>query len=126
MPLDIWQYDLIRGNYASRDEDLPRGWGYQNVGTGIETGPDCKELKVGDVVYMSQDHMQYSVTAEDGLLVKLPPEVDLRHAALFGIRDVEVAAQQVGSAVLRRSGRRVRGTGRSDRDCARDWRHRRY
>jgi 2-desacetyl-2-hydroxyethyl bacteriochlorophyllide A dehydrogenase len=80
--------DLVRGNYATPDERLPSGWGYQNVGKIIETGPDCKELKVGDVVFMSDDHKEYCVIAEDGLLVKLPPEVDPKHAALFGMASV--------------------------------------
>ena len=91
--------DLVRGNYASRDEDLPRGWGYQNVGRVIEAGPDCKELKVGDVVFMSQDHTEYCVMDEDGLLVKLPPPVDARHAALFGM--ASVAMRSCRNAELR-------------------------
>jgi 2-desacetyl-2-hydroxyethyl bacteriochlorophyllide A dehydrogenase len=80
--------DLLGGYYAHKDEELPRGWGYQNVGRVVETGPDVKELKVGDVLYMSADHAEYVVMPEDGLLIKLPPEVDQKHAALFGMSSV--------------------------------------
>jgi bacteriochlorophyllide a dehydrogenase len=80
--------DLVGGNYANPDERLPAGWGYQNVGRVIETGPEVRELQVGDVLYMSYDHTEYAVIAEDSLLVKVPPEVDRRHAALFGMASV--------------------------------------
>lgn len=80
--------DLVRGNYANPDEKLPAGWGYQNVGQVIEIGPEAKTLQVGDVVYMSEDHVQYCVVDEDDLLVKLPPEVDPKDAALFGMASV--------------------------------------
>ena len=37
---------LIGGNYAPKDEQLPTsGGGYQNVGRVIEVGPDVKELQ---------------------------------------------------------------------------------
>lgn len=80
--------DLVRGNYARPDEDLPAGWGYQNVGEVVEVGPDVKELKVGDVVYSSADHMEYALFPEDWLLVKLPDNVDRKEAALFGMASV--------------------------------------
>ena len=48
--------DLMSGNYANRDEDLPKGWGYQNVGKVIEVGPDVSELQVG----MHADYMMFS------------------------------------------------------------------
>lgn len=80
--------DLVRGNYAHADEKLPMGWGYQNVGKVVEAGAAVKDLRVGDVLFMSKDHMEYCVVAESGLLAKLPPEVDPRHAALFGMASV--------------------------------------
>ena len=80
--------DLIRGNYAHADAQLPAGWGYQNVGQVVELGSDVKRLQMGDVLFMSQDHMEYCVTSEDGLLIHLPPEVDPRHAAMFGMASV--------------------------------------
>jgi 2-desacetyl-2-hydroxyethyl bacteriochlorophyllide A dehydrogenase len=80
--------DLVGGNYAHSDDKLPAGWGYQNVGQVMAVGPDAKELKVGDVVYTSQDHVEYGVYPEDRLVVKLPPEVDPKHAALFGMASV--------------------------------------
>jgi 2-desacetyl-2-hydroxyethyl bacteriochlorophyllide A dehydrogenase len=80
--------DLLGGNYANKDEFLPRGWGYQNVGRVIEIGPDVHTLKLGDVLYMSADHCEYVVYAENGLLVKLPAGIDPAEAALFGMASV--------------------------------------
>jgi 2-desacetyl-2-hydroxyethyl bacteriochlorophyllide A dehydrogenase len=80
--------DLVGGNYANKDEALPAGWGYQNVGRVVACGPDVQLLKVGDLLFMSKGHLEYVVVPEDGLLVKLPPSVDATHAALFGISSV--------------------------------------
>jgi 2-desacetyl-2-hydroxyethyl bacteriochlorophyllide A dehydrogenase len=80
---------LIGGNYAPKDEQLPTsGGGYQNVGRVIEVGPDVKELQVGDMLYMSAAHSEYIVMAEDDLLIKLPDSVDRTEAALFGMTSV--------------------------------------
>lgn len=80
--------DLIGGNYATPDDRLPAGWGYQNVGEVVECGPECKLLAVGDVIYSSAGHDEFTTVAEDWLLVKLPPEIDRREAALFGMASV--------------------------------------
>jgi len=80
--------DLIRGNYAHRDEDLPAGWGYQNVARVVRLGPEAKELRKGDVIFASADHVERFNIREDGLLVKLAPEVSPQHAALFGMAGV--------------------------------------
>ena len=80
--------DLVGGNYAHPDDALPAGWGYQHVGRVIETGPDVAELAVGDLLYINADHKEYVVAREDGLLIKLPEEVDPRQAALFGMSSV--------------------------------------
>ena len=80
---------LIGGNYAPKDEQLPTGGnGYQNVGRVIEVGPDVSELQVGDVLYMSAIHAEYVVIAEDDLLIKLPDSIDRTEAALFGMTSV--------------------------------------
>lgn len=80
---------LIGGNYAPKDEQLPTsGGGYQNVGRVIEVGPDVKELQAGDVLYMSAAHSEYIVIAEDDLLIKLPDSIDHTEAALFGMTSV--------------------------------------
>ena len=97
--------DLIGGNYAHKDEDLPRGWGYQNVARVIEVGPGTKELKCGDILCMKADHLEYVVMPENGLLVKLPRQVDPQHAALFGMASVAMrtcrnAGLGVGEHVL--------------------------
>jgi 2-desacetyl-2-hydroxyethyl bacteriochlorophyllide A dehydrogenase len=80
--------DLIGGNWAHSDEDLPAGWGYQNVGRVVEVGPEARELAVGDLLYLSADHAEYVIRPETGLLIKLPATVDPRHAALFGMASV--------------------------------------
>ena len=80
---------LIGGNYAPKDEQLPTGGnGYQNVGRVIEIGPDVSGLQVGDVLYMSAIHAEYVVIAEDDLLIKLPDSIDRMEAALFGMTSV--------------------------------------
>lgn len=80
--------NLIRGNYAAPDKALPVVDGYQNVGRVIEVGPEVKTLSVGDVLYMSIRHMEYEVSSEDSLLIKLPDAVDPKQAALFGVSGV--------------------------------------
>ena len=83
---------LIGGNYAPKDEQLPTGGnGYQNVGRVIEVGPDVSELQIGDVLYMSAVHAEYVVMPEDGLLIKLPDSIDRKEAALFGMTSVPCA-----------------------------------
>ncbi len=79
---------LIGGNYAPSDENLPSGGGYQNVGRVIETGPDVSQLQVGDLIYASVDHVERFTIPENGLLHKLPDDVDPVEAALFGISGV--------------------------------------
>jgi 2-desacetyl-2-hydroxyethyl bacteriochlorophyllide A dehydrogenase len=80
--------DLVRGNYAHPDEALPAGWGYQNVGEVVALGPEVREMAVGDVLYMSQDHVEFCLEAEEGLHVKLPEGVSPRDGALFGMASV--------------------------------------
>ncbi len=80
--------DLIGGNYARPTDALPGGCGYQNVGEVIEFGPDVEELAVGDLLYMSQDHLALCLENEDGLHIKLPDDVEPKHAALFGVGGV--------------------------------------
>ena len=80
--------DLVGGNYANADEALPMGWGYQNVGEVIELGPRVQSLSIGDLLYLSQDHVEFCLEPEDGLHVKLPDAIDAREAALFGMASV--------------------------------------
>ena len=79
---------LIGGNYAPSDENLPSGGGYQNVGRVIEIGPDVTQLQVDDLIYASVDHVERFTIQENGLLLKLPDNVDPAEAALFGISGV--------------------------------------
>jgi threonine dehydrogenase-like Zn-dependent dehydrogenase len=80
--------DLIGGNYARSTDALPGGCGYQNVAEVIEVGPDVEDLAVGDLLYMSQDHLEFCLENEDGLHIKLPDDVEPEHAALFGVGGV--------------------------------------
>jgi len=80
--------DLLGGNYAHPDEALPAGWGYQNVGRVTAVGPEAATLRIGDLAYLSADHMEYVVMPENGLVVKLPDGVDPQHAAVFGMASV--------------------------------------
>ena len=71
----------------------------------MQLGPEVETLHVVDLLYASADHMEYVVTPEDGLLVKLPQEVDPRHAALFGMASVAMhscrnADLRIGEEVL--------------------------
>lgn len=80
--------DLTKGNYAHADEALPAPWGYQNVGKVVEVGAEVLSLQVGDVVYSSCDHTEYAIFDENFLYCKVPPQVDLKEAALFGMTSV--------------------------------------
>ena len=79
---------LIGGNYSTSDDHLPTSDGYQNVGRVIETGPDVTQLQIGDLIYASVNHVDRFTIPEDGLLLKLPEDIDPGEAALFGISGV--------------------------------------
>lgn len=81
---------LIRGNYAPPDEKLPLTSGYQIVGRVVAAGPAVQTVQIGDIVYIGEHlgHIEFAVTAEDGLVVKLPENVDPKVAAFFGMGSV--------------------------------------
>ncbi len=92
---------LLKGNYAPADEDLPKATGYQTVGRVIETGPEATTLQVGDVVFVGAHtggHLAFIVAPEDDLLIRLPDSVDRQEAALFGMGGV--ALNTCGNAEL--------------------------
>ena len=96
---------LIGGNYAPSDENLPCGGGYQNVGRVIETGSDVTQLQVGDLIYASVDHVERFKIQENGLLLKLPEDIEPAEAALFGISGVAMHCcrrvdPRIGESVL--------------------------
>lgn len=95
---------LMGGNYAPLDAELPSPWGYQNVGRVVEIGRDVSKLKVDDLVFMSADHVDQVVIAEDGLLIRLPDDIEPREAALFGMGGVAMRACRAAGA---RPGKRV-------------------
>ena len=89
--------DLLGGNYALPQDELPGILGYQNVGKVIAVGTEVSELSVGDLVYIGSargagdrvvGHVEFVVIAEDELLIKLPENVDPIHAAMFGMASV--------------------------------------
>ncbi len=97
--------DLIGGNYATPDAHLPAQCGYQNVGRVVEIGAEVTTLAVGDLLYMSENHLEYCTVDAGSLLVKVPPEVDPVHAALFGMTSVAMrtcrrAELRMGEQVL--------------------------
>ena len=79
---------LVRGNYAPKDTSLPCSMGYQMIARVIETGPDVKQWKVDQLLYMATPHAEYTVVPEDAKLIEVPPEIDPKHAALFGMASV--------------------------------------
>ncbi len=79
---------LIGGNYSTSEDHLPVSDGYQNVGRVIETGTDVTKLQIGDLIYASVNHVERFTIREDGLLLKLPVDVEPGEAALFGISGV--------------------------------------
>ena len=80
--------DLLGGNYAHEDGKLPAVGGYQNVGEVIEVGSGVQDLEFGDLLYMSQRHLEFCLEPEDRLHIKLPPEIKMEEAALFGVAGV--------------------------------------
>jgi len=80
--------DLLGGNYASKDHELPATAGYQNVGEVIEVGSDVQDLAFGDLVYMSRSHLEFCLEPEDRLHIKLPADIKPVEAVLFGVAGV--------------------------------------
>lgn len=96
---------LLRGNYSFGDERLPAGYGYQNVGEVVQLGPDVAHIEIGDILFMSADHLEYVVMNEDGLITKLREGVAPEHGALFGMAGVALrtcwhADFRVGDSIL--------------------------
>jgi len=70
---------------AASDGWLNAETGFQSVGRVVRTGPDASSLQVGDFVFHTAGHVEFAVIPETALLVRLRPEVDRRHAALYGL-----------------------------------------
>ena len=97
---------LMGGNYGGA---WPSRCGYQNVGRVLAVDMGVKGFQPGDIVFSGDfcQHTQYFTAPAQGetLLVKLPGEVDPKHAALFGIasvamHDVRRADVKLGEKVL--------------------------
>ncbi len=89
--------NMLGGNYSRPDDQLPSNEGYQSVGEVIELGPEVSDLNLGDLVFIGAHtgtqrspagHVEFVTIAEDDLVLKLPPEIDPVHAALFGMGGV--------------------------------------
>lgn len=98
--------DLLGGNYAVPDSELPSlGVAYQNVGLVEAVGPQVHDLQVGDTVFSGSPHVEYANVEADGLVVRLPSSVKPEEAALFGMSSVALhaisaASIQIGQSVL--------------------------
>ena len=57
-------------------------------GESLRRVPDVTKLQIGDLIYASVSHVERFTIPEDGLLLKLPEDVDPGEAALFGISGV--------------------------------------
>jgi len=102
---------LVGGNYCG---SWPSRCGYQNVGRVVEVGVGVKDYAMDDTVFsgMFNQHCEYFAVdvcrpAElyENLVIKLPPAVDPKHAALFGLasvalHDVRRANVKIGDRVL--------------------------
>jgi hypothetical protein len=98
---------LCGGNYGGRK--WPNRCGYQNVGRILEVGPDVTGFSPGDLVFSGDfcQHRQYfaAPARADSLIVKLPAEVEAKHAALFGVagvamHDVRRTEVRLGERIL--------------------------
>ena len=98
---------LCGGNYGGWR--WPARCGYQNVGRVLAVGDGVQGYQPGDVVFSGDfcQHAEYfaAPAAADRLIVKLPPAVDPRHAALFGVasvalHDVRRAEVRIGEKAL--------------------------
>ena len=84
--------DLLGGVYATPDDGLPAGNGYQNVGEVIAIGSDVEYASVGDIVFSYSDHTELARIDENMEVVVLPASVDPTHASLFGMASVALRA----------------------------------
>lgn len=79
---------MLRGNYAPSDDQLPRGFGYLNVGKVVEIGKEVERFQVGDTIYTSSDHQEFILKPESFLSARVPERVDHAEATLFGLAGV--------------------------------------
>lgn len=89
--------NMLGGNYSRPDHELPSNEGYQSVGEVIALGPEVADLSLGDLVFIGAHsgtrrspagHVEFVTIAEDDLVLKLPPDIEPMHAALFGMGGV--------------------------------------
>ena len=68
----------------------PSQHGYQQVGKVVEVGKNVTRFSTGDWVFYGGyvGHNGWNIVDEQGLLIGLPPEIDRKHCALFGVAGV--------------------------------------
>ena len=98
---------LCGGNYGGHS--WPARLGYQNVGEVLEVSEGVEGFAPGEIVFSGDvcNHVEYFAAPAGlgALIVKLPDEVDLKDAALFGVasvamHDVQRAEILLGERVL--------------------------
>jgi threonine dehydrogenase-like Zn-dependent dehydrogenase len=77
---------------------FPAGIGNRAIGRVEETGPQCQHVKAGDLVFAHTAHASQAAT--DGLLVKLPDELDTPETALIGMASVAITGVRVAQPEL--------------------------
>ena len=79
----LFEHGFGGGHYPSRH-------GYQQVGEVTAIGHAVTRFAIGDRAYLGDyvGHRSWNVAAEDGLLIKLPDDVESAHGALFGVAGV--------------------------------------
>ncbi len=80
--------ELVGGNYAKAKDKLPACGGYQNVGEVIDVGSGVRDLQIGDLLFMSQSHLEFCIEPENRLHIQLPSDIKPTEAALFGVAGV--------------------------------------
>jgi 2-desacetyl-2-hydroxyethyl bacteriochlorophyllide A dehydrogenase len=74
--------------------EFPSRHGYQHVSRIAATGGEVARFKTGDYVFFGQyvGHNGWNVVNEDGLLIKLPADIDHKYCAVFGVAGVALRA----------------------------------
>ncbi len=76
----------------------PSGLGNRAIGRVVETGPECKDFAVGDLVFSHIYHVSHAKGAR--LVAKLPDELDRPDAALIGMITVAITGvRQVNTQI---------------------------
>lgn len=76
----------------------PSGLGNRAIGRVVETGPECRDFAVGDLVFSHIYHVSHAKGAR--LVAKLPDELDRPETALVGMASVAITGlRQVNTRI---------------------------